>query len=792
VAEAAARAPRARPPAFVPLSDSACDLVLPRREVSRTHATLTARDGGVWLASAGREPVCVDGAPALHPVRLRPGAVIEIALEGRSKVIRFEGGGGSGGDETVAIVGRGARAVLGALPTNVPLAGPPRAFKAAPPPPPPPPPARAGGGGASALLPRAAAAPPPPPPRPAFSPGQIARAAAALAARRAAGGGTAGPPATRLAPRPRPPPAQAAAGGVFVPCQNELAARRAALRRVVRAVGGEATADTAAADASTPGAALPPADPKRKSVRFAPLPPLAGTPDGVVADATASVGRPPRGRATPLVDLCAASTPALAAWAAGGGTYATPIAPLSVASKRLSRSGSRHGTPRAALLPPPARTLRLSLADADVHLPPALFAEAPAGGVALVVPAALAASGDVRVLIPAAAFARSELPHPAASGADDTVAVPLGWVAEREGGGDSQGGVVTAASAAAAVDATVELPPSLFASPELATRQAAAAAATPTAGAVRALVARALAAAAATSAPSPSAHAPSPAATVVAGDSPPPPTVEATMRLPAWRSAGGAAPSPAPFDSPAASPVASAEPTAEFTDAEDVDAGDCVAGPMAPPPSSIVDLPPSLSAAAGGPALAAARAAFARAARAEERLAAALAEADGLRRALAAAVEPSPRPSPPRRRVIVVRGGAPVVAPAPGAVVCGRVVVVRGAKRAAVAAAAPVSAPAPAPSSCGACDSTAARGALLHCGSDGCTSAAHVKCAGLARAPRRGAWRCTDCAAPAAEPAAAAAAPKKAAPRPKRAAAAAVEAAADGAPAPRATRARRA
>ena len=224
--------------------DSGCDLVLPRREVSRTHARLTATDeGAVMLESLGREPVCVNGQPVTAPVALSDGDVIEIALEGRSKVIRFvqPRSAATTADETVAIIAKGAvqrRAPLGDANAQ--------RVAAAPPPPPPPPPPRA-----------AASRPPPPPPppwraaaaapaRPAFSPGEVARAAVALAARRAAGG--VAPPATRVAgarPPPPPPPArrlppqqqQQTTGGLFIPCASELAARRAGLRKVTRGGG---------------------------------------------------------------------------------------------------------------------------------------------------------------------------------------------------------------------------------------------------------------------------------------------------------------------------------------------------------------------------------------------------------------------------------------------------------------------------------------------------------------------------------------------------------------------------
>ena len=59
--------------------DKNCDIVIPRREVSRQHARLAVDDaGGVWLSSMGKEPVCVNGQPAHDAVELYSGDQIEV------------------------------------------------------------------------------------------------------------------------------------------------------------------------------------------------------------------------------------------------------------------------------------------------------------------------------------------------------------------------------------------------------------------------------------------------------------------------------------------------------------------------------------------------------------------------------------------------------------------------------------------------------------------------------------------------------------------------------------------
>ena len=59
--------------------DKNCDIVIPRREVSRQHARLAVDDSGaVWLSSLGKEPVCVNGQPADEAVELYTGDQIEV------------------------------------------------------------------------------------------------------------------------------------------------------------------------------------------------------------------------------------------------------------------------------------------------------------------------------------------------------------------------------------------------------------------------------------------------------------------------------------------------------------------------------------------------------------------------------------------------------------------------------------------------------------------------------------------------------------------------------------------
>ena len=57
-----------------------CDIVIPRREVSRQHARLAVDESGsVWLSSLGKEPVCVNGQPAEEAVELYSGDQIEVS-----------------------------------------------------------------------------------------------------------------------------------------------------------------------------------------------------------------------------------------------------------------------------------------------------------------------------------------------------------------------------------------------------------------------------------------------------------------------------------------------------------------------------------------------------------------------------------------------------------------------------------------------------------------------------------------------------------------------------------------
>ena len=59
--------------------DKNCDIVIPRREVSRQHARLAVdHSGAVWVSSMGKEPVCVNGQPAHDAVELYSGDQIEV------------------------------------------------------------------------------------------------------------------------------------------------------------------------------------------------------------------------------------------------------------------------------------------------------------------------------------------------------------------------------------------------------------------------------------------------------------------------------------------------------------------------------------------------------------------------------------------------------------------------------------------------------------------------------------------------------------------------------------------
>ena len=61
--------------------DKNCDIVIPRREVSRQHARLAVdASGAVWLSSLGKEPVCVNGQPADDAVELYSGDQIEVGV----------------------------------------------------------------------------------------------------------------------------------------------------------------------------------------------------------------------------------------------------------------------------------------------------------------------------------------------------------------------------------------------------------------------------------------------------------------------------------------------------------------------------------------------------------------------------------------------------------------------------------------------------------------------------------------------------------------------------------------
>ena len=67
--------------------DKNCDIVVPRREVSRQHARLAVDGAGsVWLSSLGKEPVCVNGQPADEAVELYEGDQIEVCYSTAQRV----------------------------------------------------------------------------------------------------------------------------------------------------------------------------------------------------------------------------------------------------------------------------------------------------------------------------------------------------------------------------------------------------------------------------------------------------------------------------------------------------------------------------------------------------------------------------------------------------------------------------------------------------------------------------------------------------------------------------------
>ncbi|KAK9837514.1 hypothetical protein WJX81_008059 [Elliptochloris bilobata] len=264
--------------------EKGCDLVIPRREVSRRHALLRVdAEGIVWLESTGREPVAVNGKPAIEPAELFSGDQIEIQLEGRTKVIWYE----TALDETVQINRSGPLPRKALQEANQTAALPPAA-------PPGPPAAKAGG--------RA-------------TPGR--RAAAKPAAKA---------------------PAQA---GVFVPSVESLQELRAGLRKTGAGAPTQGPAQGAPQTAaggpgpwsgSQPGpagggdvsqrgarAAELSRAKKRKSVRFNIPPEVALSPEGVPTDATCALAEPEASPPGPdvIVNINADSTAAFSAWAMG-------------------------------------------------------------------------------------------------------------------------------------------------------------------------------------------------------------------------------------------------------------------------------------------------------------------------------------------------------------------------------------------------------------------------------------------------------------------------------------------
>ncbi len=58
-----------------------CEIVIPSRQVSRSHARITASDGGVLLEDLGsKNGTHINGKPLQEPVYLQDGDIIQIAL----------------------------------------------------------------------------------------------------------------------------------------------------------------------------------------------------------------------------------------------------------------------------------------------------------------------------------------------------------------------------------------------------------------------------------------------------------------------------------------------------------------------------------------------------------------------------------------------------------------------------------------------------------------------------------------------------------------------------------------
>jgi hypothetical protein len=418
-----------------PPSDPTCDIVLAPREISRRHARLQVRPGGrVWVSSLGREPVAICGVPVQPggaPVLLPPGAALQVKLAASVREIRYEApevttGSAPGAPRTVlgelqVPAGAGMSRLAVAASPRVAAGKPVVAAAPAPAPPAaeemevgndqenapgalvPAPPAAAKRRPAPAPPAPAPPAPAPSPPRPA--PPRKSVRFAATPAGAAAGGGDGGgidPAGTPVSGHPAPASVEGGAG------------RHGGGSAPVLDVRGEDTAAFQAwARGDGPGTAPPAAAPqsvgsKRASCSGSRL----GTPavrsggggreeEGGAAAAPGGGGRSGRRRS---------STRAAAAAAAAAITLAAEeVADAAVDEDPAPAILALPAPPLAAAVPSQVvvRTLRLSTADATVELPASLFAS-PAGGggsgtgtVAIVVPAALTAAGDVEIRIPA-------------------------------------------------------------------------------------------------------------------------------------------------------------------------------------------------------------------------------------------------------------------------------------------------------------------------------------------------------------------------------------------------------
>jgi len=407
-------------------SDPTCDIVLAPREISRRHARLQVRPGGrVWVSSLGKEPVCVGGVPVPPggaPVLLPPGAAVQVKLAASVREIRYEAP-----EVTVSLAATATpRAVLGELQAP-PAAGRSRLAAASPvarkPAPVAAPPAAdeedeemeddQENAPVAAAAPAAAKPAPAAEEEDAASPAQAPPRKSVRFAATPAGAGSCGGAAPPLGTPAsgHPVPASVDGGAVAPPSGApgvvDVRGDDTAAFRAWAAGDGEGPAG------APPGAAAAPplsVGTKRRSCSGSRL----GTPavrssgsggGGGGADHTAGA-RAAGGRRRSSTRAAAAAVAAaitLAAEEAADaameeGAPARPDALLALPAPPLVAAHA------AAAAPSVVRTVRLSAADATVELPAALFASPAAvgaGTVSIVVPAALAASGDVEIRIPA-------------------------------------------------------------------------------------------------------------------------------------------------------------------------------------------------------------------------------------------------------------------------------------------------------------------------------------------------------------------------------------------------------